>query len=103
MPRQRPVKPELPRSEPEIIPPERGRTQAYQRSPDWFAGERGTGRIFVARIGPWRIIGIALLVGLFTGAVLAILLGALLFMIPIVGLLVAGALIANALRGPSRR
>jgi hypothetical protein len=103
MARQRPVKPEQPRSEPEIIPPERGRTQAHQGGPDWFASERGTSRIFVARVGPWSIIGIALLVGLFAGAVLAILLGALLFMIPVVGLLVAGALIANALRGRSRR
>jgi hypothetical protein len=103
MPRQRPVKPEQPRSEPEIIPPERGRTQAYQGGPDWFASERGIGGVFVARIGPWRIIGIALLIGLFVGVMLAIMLGALLFMIPIVGLLVAGGLIANALRGRSRR
>jgi hypothetical protein len=103
MPRQRPIKPEQPRSEPEIIPPPHGRTQAYQSGRDWFASERGTSRIFVARVGPWSIIGIALLIGLITGAVLAILLGALLIAIPVVGLLVAGALIANALRGRSHR
>ena len=46
MPRQRPIKPEQPRSEPEIIPPARGRTQAHPPGPEWFAGsERGTSRI----------------------------------------------------------
>ena len=35
--------------------------------------------------------GIVLLIGLFTGAMLAILLGALLIAIPVVGLLVAAA------------
>jgi hypothetical protein len=103
MPRQRPIKPEQPRSEPEIIPPARGRTQAYQGGPDWFSSKRGTSRIFVARVGPWRIIGITLLIGLFAGAVLAITLGALLIAIPVVGLVVAGALIANALRARLRR
>ena len=104
MARERPIKPEQPRSEPEIIPPARGRTQAYQSGPEWFAGsERGTNRIFVARVGPRSIVGIVLLIGLFTGAVLAILLGALLIAIPVVGLLVAGALIANALRARLRR
>ena len=74
----------------EIIPPARGRTQAYQSGPEWFAGRgRGTSRIFVARLGPWSLIGIVLLFGLFVGAVLALLLGAL--------------LIANALRARWRR
>jgi hypothetical protein len=104
MPRQRPIKPEQPRSEPEIIPPARGRTQAHPPGPEWFAGsERGTSRIFIARVGPWSIIGIVLLIGLFAGVVLAILLGTLLIAIPVVGLLIAGALIANALRARLRR
>jgi hypothetical protein len=103
MPRQRPIKPEQPRSEPEIIPPPRGRTRAYQGGPSWSSSERGTSRIFVARVGPWSIIGITLLIGLFAGVVLAVMLGALLIVIPVVGLLVAGALIANALRTRLRR
>ena len=104
MSRRRPIEPEQPRSEPEIIPPARGRTQAHQAGPEWFAGnERGTSRIFVARVGPWSIIGIVLLIGLFAGAVLAILLGALLIAIPVFGLLIAGALIANAVRARLRR
>jgi hypothetical protein len=104
MPRQRPIKPEQPRCEPEIIPPARGRTQAHQPGPEWFAGSaRGSNRIFVARVGPWSIIGIVLLIGLFAGVVLTILLGTLLIAIPVVGLLIAGALIANALRARLRR
>jgi hypothetical protein len=96
---RRTIKPELPRSEPEIIPPPRSRTQAYQAGQEWFAGQRSSGRVFVARLGPsWGIIGIVLLFGLIVGAVLAILLGALLIAIPVIGLLIAGALIANALR-----
>jgi hypothetical protein len=99
MARRRTIKPELPRSEPEIIPPPRGRTQAYQAGPDWFAGGRSSSRVFVARLGPsWGIIGIVLLFGLIVGAVLAILLGALLIAIPVIGLLIAGALLANAFR-----
>jgi hypothetical protein len=104
MPRQKPITPEQPRCEPEIIPPSRGRTQAYQAGPDWFAPrEGGSSRIFVARVGPWSLIGIVLLIGLFTGAILAIMLGALLIAIPVVGLLIAGALIANAFRARLRR
>jgi hypothetical protein len=101
MARQRPIKPEQPRSEPEIIPPPRSRTQAYGAGPEWFAARgasTGGGRIFVARIGPWRLFGIVLLFGLVTGAVLAFVLGALLIAIPVIGLLVLGAVIANALR-----
>jgi hypothetical protein len=100
MARQRPIKPEQPRSEPEIIPPPRSRTQAYGAGPEWFAARGGStgGRIFVARLGPWRLFGIVLLFGLVTGAVLAFVLGALLIAIPVIGLLVLGAVIANALR-----
>jgi hypothetical protein len=104
MPRQRPIKPEQPRCEPEIIPPARGRTRAYQAGPDWFAGrEGGSSRIFVARVGPWSIVGIVLLIGMIVGVTLAIVLGALLIAIPVIGLLIAGALMANAMRTRLRR
>jgi hypothetical protein len=104
MPRRQSSKPELPRSEPEIIPPERGRTRAYSSAPDWFpAGERGTSRIYVARMGTWSILGIVLLLGLVAGATLAILLGTLLIAVPIVALLIAAAMISSALRSHLRR
>jgi hypothetical protein len=103
MARQRPIKPEQPRYEPEIIPPSRGRRDAYQTGPNWFAGgERRESRIFIARLGPWSFVGIALLIGLFAGATLAIMLGTLLLAVPVVALLIAGAVIANAWRGRGR-
>jgi hypothetical protein len=101
MPRQRTIKPEEPRCEPEILPPERGRRAPYQ-SPPFFAGHASE-RVFVARLGPWSFVGIALIVGLFAGVVLAMMLGTLLLAIPVVGLLIAGALISNALRARLRR
>jgi len=103
MPRQGSTKPELPRSEPEIIPPERGRTRPYT-SAEWFpAGERGRSRIHVARMGTWSILGIVLLIGLVAGATLAILLGTLLIAVPIIALLIAGAMISSAVRSHLQR
>jgi hypothetical protein len=106
MPRRRPLKPEYPRSEPEIIPPARDRTQAYGQGQgsEWFANAtQGSSRVFVARFGTWKILGIVLLIGLVAGAVLAILLGALLIMVPVIGLLVIVGIIASQLRGSPRR
>jgi hypothetical protein len=103
---RRPVKPELPRSEPEIIPPARDRTQAYGQSygGEWFStGGRASGGVFVAKLGPWRLIGIVLLFGLVVGAVLALVLGALLITIPIIGLVVVIGIIASQLRGHLQR
>jgi hypothetical protein len=102
MARERPIKPEQPRYEPEIIPPSHGRRDTYQAGPDWLGRERGGSRIFVARLGPWSFVGIALLIGLFAGATLAIMLGTLLLAVPVVALLIAGGLIANAWRGRGR-
>lgn len=100
MPRQRPNKPELPRSEPEILPPTRGRRQAY--GTEWYpAGS--TSRVFIARPGPWSIFAIALLIGLVAGATIAIMLGTLLIVVPIVVLLIAGIVISNALRSRFQR
>jgi hypothetical protein len=104
MPRRQSIKPEFPRSEPEIIPPTRSGPQAYRSGPEWFAaGERGSNRVFVARMGSWSILGIVLLVGLVAGATLAILLGTLLIVLPVIGLLIAGAMISGALRSHFRQ
>ena len=86
-------RPEQPRVEPEIIPPDRsGRYSPW--SPYGFADARGTHRIYVTRMGP---VGIALLL-LAIAAVAVILmiavLGAVLIWIPIVAVVViAGALL----------
>lgn len=101
MPRRGPVEPEYPRSEPEIIPPGRERMRAY--GSEWFStGPRGTGRVFIARFGTWRILGIVLAIGLVAGVVLALVLGALLITVPIIGLLVVIGVIASQLRAPLR-
>ena len=102
MPRQRPLKPELPRSEPEIIPPARSGRDAYRSAPEWFSASGRGNRIFVARMGTWSILGIVLLVGLVAGVTLAILLGTLLIALPIIGLLIAAAMISSALRSHLR-
>jgi hypothetical protein len=98
MPRRKPVEPEVPRLEPEIIPPERGRAQAYRSGGDWFFDQRATSRVYVSRIGPWSIMGIVLLIGLIAGATLAILLGTLLIAVPLIGIVIAAAMISNAMR-----
>jgi hypothetical protein len=100
MPRQRPTKPEKPRSEPEILPPARGR-QAYQPA-DWYTTS-STSRIFIARPSPWSIFGIALMIGLVAGAALAIVLGTLLIVVPIVVLLIGGMVLSSAVRARLRR
>jgi hypothetical protein len=100
MPRQRTNKPELPRSEPEILPPTRGRRQAY--GSEWYPAGN-TSRVFIARPGPWSIFAIALVIGLVAGATIAIMLGTLLIVIPIVALLIAGMVISSALRSRFRR
>ncbi len=100
---RRTEKPEYPRSEPEIIPPSRDhRTQPY--GTDWYSTRSPSGGgVFVARFGTWKLFGIVLLFGVVVGAVLAILVGTLLIAIPLVGLLVACAVIAAQLRGGPRR
>ena len=99
MPRQRPIKPEEPRIEPEILSATRGRWQAYQPGTEWYAAS-GTSRIFIARPGPWTIFAVGLMIGLVAGATLVIMLGTLLIVVPV--LLVAGMLISNALRARLR-
>jgi uncharacterized membrane protein len=89
--------PEEPRVEPEIIPPQRGEMGREE----WYSGQ-GNQRVYVTRLGPWSVLGIVLLFSLVAGAVFALLLGALLIAIPVIGFLVAAAVIAGILRGHFR-
>lgn len=84
--------PERPRSEPEILPPER-------REPGPTQGAEGTYRIRVVQLGPVGATLLALAIGAASAVLLVIMLGTLLILIPVVGLLVAGAIIAGLLRG----
>ena len=92
--------PEQPRSEPEIIPP--GATHDPMRPGPFFDTGRGP-HIYVAKVGPFGVILIALVIGLVVALVLVLLLGAFLLWIPIVGLLLAAGLISAAYRKYIRR
>jgi hypothetical protein len=82
-----------PRSEPEIIPPERTGAR-----PQWDVGGEGVQRIYVARLGPLGFMLLALTVAILTAVVVVILLGAFLIAMPLVFLLLVIALVAGILR-----
>jgi hypothetical protein len=94
--------PERPRTEPEIIPPDRsGRQSDWRNSPwrDAFTGARGTQRIYITRVGPF---GVALLM-LAIVAILAIIViaifGLVLIWIPVLAVIVVAAALFRLLRG----
>ena len=81
-----PPNPDNPRSEPEIIPPDHA--------------ERGTERvrIYVAKPSPLGLILMTLIVGLLSAAILALLLGAFLLVLPLAVLVATGLLVAGLVR-----
>jgi hypothetical protein len=87
--------PRPPRAEPEIIPPGASHDPLGTRI---FIDETTSQRIFVGRLGPLGLIGIALTVAVVFAVILVLLLGAFLLWIPIVGALVAIGLVAGVLR-----
>jgi len=84
-------RPERPRAEPEIIPPDRG-----GRGSDWnrpwrggaFNETRGMHRVYVARLGPFGIALLMLAIAAIVAIVLIAVLGAVLIWIPVVAVLV---------------
>ena len=89
-----------PRSEPEIIPPDRSR-------PEWGRGARdpwgspdpfGPRRIHVRRIGPGGILLLALLIGTLAAVIFVILIGAVLIWVPVAILLFFAAAIGGMMR-----
>jgi hypothetical protein len=91
MDQRRVIDVEEPRHEPEIIPP---------RAPRAFEGRQ---RIFVTRVGPVGLFAALLLVGVLALVAMLLLLGMFLISIPIVALLLAGAIIGGWWRGVFRR
>src|SRR6266540_1065223 len=90
--------PERPRAEPEILPPERGKSRD-RRPPHWFADAdgaqmHGSYRIRVMKLGPVGASLLALGIGLASAAFFVVMLGTLLVLIPVIGLLLAAAIIA---------
>jgi hypothetical protein len=102
---QRPIPPDEGRHpEPEIIPP--GRPDRRETSGSWsrvVIDENGVRRIYVAKIGPLSLIPFALLGAIVSIALLIFFLGAFLILLPLLGLLIAGAVIAGLMRAFSRR
>lgn len=91
---------ERPRAEPEIIPP--GAPLRSGRF-DGFDGSPFNQRIFVAKVGPFGIVLVALAIVAIITILLVVLLGALLFWIPIIGVIVAAVILLRFLKSPWRR
>ncbi len=91
--------PERPRVEPEIIPPDRTR-QSEWRQHTWrvSAAADRTHRIYVARLGPFAIAMLMLIVGVLAAVILLAVIGAVLIWIPVVALLVAAGALFRLLR-----
>jgi hypothetical protein len=99
--------PERPRVEPEIIPPDRNprrsdwRQQAWRRQtrqPFFSTAADETHRISVARLGPFGIALLMLILGVVVAVILLAVVGAFLIWIPVVVLLVAVGAILRLLR-----
>ena len=86
-----------PRTEPEIIPPGRA-DGGSARDAHAYVDVRGVHRIYVARLGPFRILLLALVIAFIVAVILFVLLGAALILIPVVALLVTATIIAGLLR-----
>jgi hypothetical protein len=95
-------KPEQPRVEPEIIPPDRARQGMDWRQPTWRPygpGEAsGSYRVYVGRVGPFGVAMLALAFAILAAVIVFAIIGAVLFWIPIVALLVVAAAIFRFLR-----
>jgi hypothetical protein len=92
---------ETPQSEPEIIPPG---AHSHSASRIWVSDARNhTVHIQVARIGPFGMVLLALLIGIVGVAGLFFLLGAALIGAATMGALIVGSLVAGLLRRLSRR
>ena len=90
-------KPERPRAEPEIIPPDRGQGQGWPPPPDGYA-RAGGARLYVTRIGPFGFALMMLAVGLLAAVFLLLLIGTVLFWLPVVAALILIAVIARIVR-----
>jgi hypothetical protein len=95
---QRPT-PETPRREPEILPPERSDAERMG-DPHWQRHDaEGVYRVRVVKLGPVQATLLAIAIGLASAVLLMLVLGSLLILIPVIGLIVAGAIITGLLRG----
>ena len=85
-----------PRSEPEIIPPDRTARGSHRTRT--FSDAYGAERIHVVRIGPLGTILVVLITAILLAVMLALLMGVLLLWLPLLVLFVAGAVIVAVLK-----
>lgn len=93
-------RPEWPRAEPEIIPPDRsGRQSDWRRAP-WQGGPYtgATHRVYVTRLGPFGVALLLLGIAAIVVMLIITVLGAVLFWIPIVAVAVVVAAVFRLLR-----
>ena len=98
MTKDKPDRVETPRGRVEILPPEDD-----QSSSGRFSYSTGHGTIKIVKLGPFASVLLALAVGVVLLCGFIFLSGALLFLLPIVGLLAAGAALSGFLGNPFRR
>jgi hypothetical protein len=89
-----------PRVEPEIIPPTHADARWRERGP--LDGQNRQ-RIYVARVGPFGFAVAALAVAIIAALAFLLVLGAFMVLIPVAGLVLAGAVIFSLFRGSFRR
>jgi hypothetical protein len=94
--------PELPRVEPEIIPPDReGRGSDWRRAAWRPYGQNETAgmhRVYVTRVGPFGFVMLTLALAILAAAFLLIFAGAILLWLPVVALLIVVGAIFRFLR-----
>ena len=98
MTKDNPDRIETPRGPIEILPPEDGQTSSGR-----FSYSTGHGTIKIVKLGPFASMLLALALGVVLLCGFVFLSGALLFLLPIVGLLAAGAALSGFLSNPFRR
>jgi hypothetical protein len=94
-------RPEQPRFEPEIIPPERQRGDSEWPPHSWrpYTGMRQ--HIYVAHLGPFGFALLMAIIGIIVALILLAVLGAILIWIPILALLLAAGVVYRLLRRSS--
>jgi hypothetical protein len=93
------------RADQEIIPPARNDRQSQSGTARIrvFADGDGVRQVYVARLGPWGVLLLALAIGILFAVILVLVVGAFLIWIPFVGLLIVTVIISGLLRGYFRR
>ncbi len=96
-----PDRPERPRLEPEIIPPERSRGDSEWPPRAWRSYGSGAHirqQIYVAKLGPFGFALLMAIIGIVAALILLAVVGAILVWIPILALLLAAGFIYRLLR-----